>query len=51
METKMKKIAEIVIDKTLQRCECEKETKLSKKTLKMVSLSNKLFISLACWIR
>ena len=41
MREKMKKITELLMDKTVERM--EKETKLSRRTLKMISLSKELF--------
>lgn len=41
MREKMKKMTELLMDKTVERM--EKETKLSRRTLKMISMSEKLF--------
>lgn len=40
---KIDKIYNIVADMTIKRLEKEKETKLSRSTLKMISLTQKLF--------
>jgi len=46
---KMQRITELLINKTLIRM--EKETKISGRTLKMISLSLQLFTSIRCWLR
>ena len=42
-ENKIDKIYNIVADITIKRLEKEKETKLSRSTLKMISLTQRLF--------
>lgn len=46
---KIGKIAEMLMEKTIERM--EKETTLSNKTLKMISLSEKLFATISMWGR
>lgn len=43
MQNKMNVIYELVADMTIRRIEKEKETKLSRLTLKMISLTQSLF--------
>ena len=45
---KMEKITEKLMDKTTERM--NKETTLSRKTLKMISLSERLFATICTWI-
>lgn len=47
MDEKMQSIAMILLEKTEKRM--RKETTLSKKTLKMVSISEKLFSAIKTW--
>lgn len=44
---KMRAVTELLLDKTESRM--KKETKLSRKTLKMISLSEKLFCTFRSW--
>ena len=44
-QSKIEKIYNIVADMTIKRLEKEKETKLSRLTLKMISLTQVLFIA------
>lgn len=47
MQEKMEAVAVLLMEKTEERM--KKETTLSKKTLKMISLSEKLFTTLKTW--
>lgn len=49
MKEKMERIATLLMEKTKNRM--EKETILSNKTLKMISLSEKLFVTISTWGR
>lgn len=48
MREKMKELTILLIEKTKSRM--EKETALSRKTLRMISLSEKLFTASVTWI-